>query len=111
MTDHPAFLTKKSVDKLWWMCNRKFEAILPEINEKWDPSFTKKVGPKYYKKKKIEAWLSYLEATGIQVRRSRECFFRFEDVVVLSGFNPRRTYKIGIPYEMAERILVLGDLP
>lgn len=102
MTDHPAFLTKKSVDKLWWMCNRKFEAILPPRENQ---------GPKAHKKKKIEVWLSYLEATGIQVRRSRECFFRFEDVVVLSGFNPRRTYKIGIPYDMAERILVLGDLP
>lgn len=108
MTDHPEFLTKQSVDKLWWMCNRKFSTILEKV--KWD-NFNKKVSSKAYKKKKIETWLSYLESVGIQVRRSRECFFRFEEVVVLSGFNPRRTYKIGIPYDMAERILVLGDLP
>jgi hypothetical protein len=102
MTDHPEFLTKKSVDKLWWMCNKKFGTIMPSRENQ---------GLKAYKKKKIDLWLSYLESVGIQVRRSRECFFRFEDVVVLSGFNPRRTYKIGIPFEMAEKILVLGGLP
>jgi hypothetical protein len=96
-------LDDKTVNKLWWMCHRKFDTILPPREEKRSQ--------KAYKKKKIELWLTYLESAGIQVRRSRECFFRFEDVVVLSGFNPRRTYKIGIPFEMAEKILVLGGLP
>jgi hypothetical protein len=103
MTDHPEFLTKKSVDKLWWMCDERFRTLLPPREEKHSP--------RTYKKKRIDLWLSYLETVGFQVRRSRECFFRFEDVVVLSGFNPRRTYKIGIPFEMAEKILVLGGLP
>ena len=96
-------LDQQIVNKLWWMCHRKFDTILPSREEK--------LGPKAYKKKKIELWLAYLESVGIQVRRSRECFFRFEEVVVLSGFNPRRTYKIGIPQEMVEKILVLGGLP
>lgn len=96
-------LDQQIVNKLWWMCHRKFETILPPKEEKRSP--------KAYKKKKIELWLAYLESVGIKVRRSRECFFRFEDVVVLSGFNPRRTYKIGIPVDMVEKILVLGGLP
>jgi hypothetical protein len=103
MKDHPEFLTKKSVDKLWWMCNRKFDSIRPPAEERRNP--------RSYKKKRVNLWLEYLESNGIQVRRSRECFYGFEEVVVLSGFYPRTTYKIGIPYEMAEKTLVLGGLP
>jgi hypothetical protein len=96
-------LDQQTVNKLWWMCHRKFDTLLPPREERHSP--------KTYKKKRIELWLAYLESVGIQVRRSRECFFRFEEVVVLSGFSPRRTYKIGITQEMAEKILVLGGLP
>lgn len=103
MTDHPEFLTKQSVDKLWWICDKKFRTLLPPREEKHSP--------RTYKKKRIELWLEYLESNGIQVRRSKECFYRFEDVVVLSGFNPRRSYKIGFSYEIAEKILILGSLP
>jgi hypothetical protein len=103
MTDHPEFLTKKSVDKLWWICDSKFRTLLPSREEKHSP--------KTYRKKRIELWLGYLESNGIQVRRSREYFYRFEELVVLSGFSPRRSYKIGIPYDLAEKIFVLGSLP
>lgn len=96
---------KLDLNLLWWMCEKKFSTILlpnriPDGEDR-----------KAYKKKRIQLWLAYLESAGIKVRRSRECFFKWEDVVVLSGFNPRRTYKIGIPIEMAEKILVLGGLP
>lgn len=96
-------LEQETVTKLWLMCNRKFSSILPSREEKHSP--------RTYRKRRVELWLSYLESNGIQVRRSRECFFRFEEVVVLSGFNPRRTYKIGFTREMVEKILVLGGLP
>ncbi len=102
-------LDDKTVNKLWWMCHRKFDTILPPRGK--CRLLGDLLGPKAYKKKKIELWLAYLESNGIQVRRSRECFYRFEDVVVLSGFSPRRTYKIGIPVDMVEKILVLGGLP
>lgn len=94
---------KLDLDLIWWMCEKKFSTILPPIELRRNP--------KKYRKTRAELWLAYLESVGIKVRRSRENFYRFEELVVLSGFSPRRTYKIGITYEMAEKILVLGGLP
>jgi hypothetical protein len=83
-------IDKKTRDKLWWMCHEKFG------------SFSRVRGDV------IETWLEYLKTHGIQVRKSRESFYKSEDLISFSGFYPRRSYKIGIPYELAEKILVLG---
>jgi hypothetical protein len=85
-------IDKKTRDKLWWMCHEKFG------------SFSRVRGDV------IETWLEYLKTHRIQVRKSRESFYKCEseDMILFSGFYPRRSYKIGIPYELAEKILVLG---
>jgi len=96
---------KKTLRRLCFLCYSKFNRILPTIED-----CPRRAG-RDFNKKRTELWLAYLESAGIQMRRSRECFFKFEDVVVLTGFSPRRSYKIGIPFDMAEKILVLGGLP
>jgi len=79
-------LDDKTVNKLWWMCHRKFDTILPPRGKcrllgdghgrpRSTRIFSTLLSPKAYKKKKIELWLTYLESNGIQVRRSRECFY------------------------------------
>lgn len=85
-------IDKKTRDKLWWMCHEKFGSFSRGRHDV------------------IETWLEYLKTHGIQVRKSRESFYKCEseEVILLSGFYPRRSYKIGIPYELAEKILVLG---
>jgi len=90
-------IDKKTKDKLWRLAAEKFVS-LSEANGKRDV---------------IEIWLAYLKTHGIQVRRSRDSFFYFDsaDMIFLSGFYPRRSYKIGIPCELAEKILVLGMKP
>ena len=87
-------IDKKTRDKLWWMCHEKFGS-LSGVKGRHDV---------------IETWLEYLKTHGIQVRKSRESFYKCEseDMILFSGFYPRRSYKIGIPYELAEKILVLG---
>ena len=85
-------IDKKIVNKLWWICYRKFDTL----------------GTKGCKRERTKVWLHYLETHGIQVRNSRENFFAWEDLVLFTGFPPRKSYKIGITREMAEKILVLG---
>ena len=92
---------KKTLRRLCFLCESKFKDILPPTNFRGGD----------FKRKRAEIWLAYLESAVIQVRKSRDCFFKFEDVVVLTGFSPRRSYKIGIPFDLAEKILVLGGLP
>ena len=85
-------IDKETKDKLWWICHHKFGSLATGRRDV------------------IEIWLAYLKTHGIQVRKSREYFYKFEseDMILFSGFYPRRSYKIGIPYELAEKILVLG---
>jgi len=94
------------------------------IRRKWDRAHVQKIWSLLWKKQDefavrnshrkkevVERWESYLKENGFLVRKSRECFFNFEEVLVLSNFRIRKTWKIGIPYELADKILVLGGLP
>ena len=105
---------KKTLRRLCFLCESKFKDILL-TEEEWARQMGYTQGllqdQRDFRRKRTELWLTYLASAGIQVRRSRECFFKFEDVVVLTGFRPRKTYKIGIPFDLAEKILVLGGLP
>ena len=106
---------KKTLRRLCFLCESKFKDILltkEECLAKWMGCPQEPIWPsRDFKRKRTELWLAYLESAGIQVRKSRDCFFKSEDVVVLTGFSPRRSYKIGIPFDLAEKILVLGGLP
>ena len=88
---------KKNSDKLWWIFYYKMASLNPQ--KRWKD------------KSSTNDWLNFLSSRNIHVRKSRECFFGFEEVIVLGGFPIRPSYKIGVPYDLAEKILVLGDLP
>jgi len=95
------------------------------MKRKWDRATVHKIWSLLWKKQDelnprrlswknkevIERWESYLEQNGFLIRKSRDCFYGFEDVLVLVGFRIRKTWKIGIPYDLADKILVLGGLP
>ena len=103
---------KKTLRRLCFLCESKFKDILL-TEEEWLAKWALGGNPssRDFRRKRTELWLAYLESAGIKVRKSRECFFKFHDVVVFTGFRPRKTYKIGIPFDLAEKILVLGGLP
>ena len=90
---------------------KKIQCLLWDKQEEMNPPDCNGRQASFKSKPVIERWEAYMKENGFLVRKSRECFYTGDGVIVFGYFRIRRTWKIGVPYELADRILILGTLP
>ena len=89
----------------------KIQRLLWDKQDEMNPPDCNGRQASFKSKPVIERWETYMKENGFLVRKSRECFYTGDGVIVFGYFRIRRTWKIGVPYELADRILILGTLP